>query len=143
MNAFSISETAIDTNVLRAATLTPHAGGFASFEGWVRNHHGGKAVRSLEYSAYQVLAEKEGNRIVEEAKEAYAIDHAYCQHRIGHLSIGDMAVYVAVSAAHRGAAFDACRYIIDEAKTRIPIWKKEYYIDGTTAWPHCHGCSHH
>ena len=124
---------------MREATLSAHAGGFASFEGWVRNHHGGKAVDSLEYSAYKLLAEKEGKRIIEEAKEKFEIDEACCQHRVGHLGIGDMAVYVAVSAAHRGAAFDACRFIIDETKSRVPIWKKEHYSDGTIEWPHNQG----
>ena len=142
MNHFSISETPIATEPLRQATLNDHAGGFASFEGWVRNHHNGQAVNSLEYSAYTLLAEKEGNKIIEEAKQRFAIDEAFCQHRVGHLAIGDMAVYVAVSAAHRDAAFDACRYIIDTIKSRVPIWKKEHYSDGSTAWPHCSGCSH-
>ena len=142
MNAFTITSNEISIASLREATLTAHAGGFASFEGWVRNHHEGKSVDSLEYSAYQILAEKEGNKIIEEAKEKFSIDVAVCQHRVGHLAIGDIAVYVAVSAAHRDAAFKACRYIIDETKERVPIWKKEHYSDGSTAWPHCSGCSH-
>ena len=143
MNAFSITDTDIDTHPIRAAALSSHSGGFTSFEGWVRDHHDGKPVKSLEYSAYKILAEKEGQRIIEDAKEKFAIDQAYCQHRVGHLEIGDMAVYVAVSAAHRDAAFAGCRYIIDEIKSRVPIWKKEHYVDDSSAWPHCQGCGGH
>lgn len=139
---FKITESAIDIQSLRALAIDQYAGGFTAFEGWVRNHHEGKAVESLEYTAYTILAEKEGRRIIEEAKEKFQIVEAVCHHRIGHLAIGDMAVYVAVSAAHRDAAFAACRYIIDETKSRVPIWKKEYYVDGTTEFPHCQGCGH-
>lgn len=142
MSFFQISEKEIDIVSIRKETLTSHAGGFCSFEGWVRNHHDGKAVDSLEYSSYQILAEKEGNRIIAEAKKSFAIDHAFCTHRVGHLAIGDMAVYVAVSSAHRDAAFEACRFIIDEIKSRVPIWKKEHYSDGKTDWPSCQGCKH-
>jgi molybdopterin synthase catalytic subunit len=138
---FQISENTIDHASLREQTLDPTAGGFVSFEGWVRNHHQGKAVKSLEYSAYVSLAEKEGLRVIEEAKEKFAIVTANCVHRIGHLEIGDMAVCVCVSAAHRDAAFEAARYIIDQTKARVPIWKKEHYEDGSTAWPHCEKCA--
>ncbi|MFC4990705.1 molybdenum cofactor biosynthesis protein MoaE [Rubritalea tangerina] len=138
---FQITDSTIDHNALRSNTLDPTAGGFCSFEGWVRNHHEGKSVDSLEYSAYNTLAEKEGNRIIEEALGKFPIVHAHCQHRVGHLKIGEMAVYVAVSAAHRDAAFEACRYIIDQTKARVPIWKKEHYTDGSTAWPHCAKCA--
>jgi len=109
MNTFTISESPIDINTIREQTITPESGGFNSFEGWVRNHHEGKPVNSLEYSAYQILAEKEGNRIIADAKEKFDIHHAYCTHRIGHLAIGDIAVYIAVSSAHRAEAFAACR----------------------------------
>ncbi len=138
---FTINTAPISTNSIRKSCLHDTAGGFASFEGWVRNHHEGRAVQSLEYSCYQELALKEGQRIVTAALEQFPIIHAHCEHRVGHLAIGDMAVYVAVSAAHRDAAFTACRFIIDEIKQRVPIWKKEYYADGSTAWPHCHQCA--
>jgi len=142
MSNFLISETTIDIAAIRTATITSHSGGFTCFEGWVRDHHDGKSVSSLEYSSYQILAEKEGNRIIAEAIEKFEIDRAFCTHRVGHLQIGDIAVYVAVSSAHRDAAFKACRFIIDEIKTRVPIWKKEHYQNGTTDWPHCQGCNH-
>lgn len=140
---FSIVNTPIDHASLREQTRAAEAGGFVSFEGWVRNHHEGKPVQSLEYTAYQELAEKEGCRIVQEAIEKFSVTTALCHHRVGHLAIGDLAVVVAVSSHHRDAAFQACRYIIDEVKTRVPIWKKEHYTDSTTAWPHCQGCAEH
>ncbi|MDB9741889.1 molybdenum cofactor biosynthesis protein MoaE [Akkermansiaceae bacterium] len=142
MSAFQITDQDIDISAMRQSTMTDHSGGFCSFEGWVRDHHDGKAVQSLEYSSYNVLTIKEGNKIIEEAKEKFAIEIALCTHRVGHLHIGDIAVNVAVSAAHRDAAFAACRYIIDEIKFRVPIWKKEFYTDGANAYPSCKGCKH-
>ena len=137
---FSITDTTIDHVALRESTLDPTAGGFVCFEGWVRNHHQGAPVDSLEYSAYTELAEKEGTRILLQAIEKFDLTAAVCQHRVGHLSIGDMAVCICVSSAHRDAAFEASRFIIDEIKSRVPIWKKEHYSDGSQAWPHCQGC---
>jgi hypothetical protein len=94
-------------------------------------------VQALEYEAHQAIAEKEGARIVAEAMTRFAVTAVYCEHRVGKLAIGDCAVWVGVSADHRGAAFDACRYVIDEAKARVPIWKKEHYASvrraGSTA----------
>ncbi len=115
-----------------------HAGALATFEGWVRNHNEGQPVDRLEYSSYPALANKEGQRIIAEAFEKFEIDAAIAQHRVGLLEIGGIAVWVGVSAAHRGAAFDACRYIIEQIKGRVPIWKKEYYSSGATDWVNCH-----
>ncbi len=143
---FQISDSPIDPATLRELRqqlYSPHCGGYCSFEGWVRDHHDGKSVSSLEYSCYPELAHKEGNRILEAATERFDIQDLRCHHRVGHLAIGEMAVYVGVSAAHRDAAFQACRYVIDEIKLSVPIWKKEYYTDETTAWPECKGCKDH
>ncbi|MGJ8655111.1 MAG: molybdenum cofactor biosynthesis protein MoaE [Akkermansiaceae bacterium] len=140
---FKICDTPLDHAHLRKQLYSPTCGGYCSFEGWVRDHHDGKAVSSLEYSSYPELATKEGNRIIEAAIERFDIQDIRCHHRVGHLAIGEMAVYVGVSAAHRDAAFQACRYIIDEIKNTVPIWKKEHYTDSTTAWPKCQGCSDH
>ncbi len=134
---FKISEQPITPNALKAQIETPQSGACLCFEGWVRNHNEGKPVERLEYSAYQELANKEGQRILDEAKQRFAIDKVVCQHRIGLLEIGDMAVWVGVSSAHRGSGFDACRYIIDEVKARVPIWKKEHYSNGATDWINC------
>jgi molybdopterin synthase catalytic subunit len=103
----------------------------------VRNHNEGQAVASLEYEAYAELAETEGNRIMAEAGERFDLLAAQAVHRVGHLQIGEMAVWVGVASAHRGPAFDACRFIIDELKTRVPIWKKEHYVAGASAWINC------
>jgi len=119
----------------------PAAGAYVSFEGWVRNHNEGKEVKSLEYEAYHALANKEGERILQEAKEKFDILESSCIHRIGHLEIGEVAVWVGVIAKHRDAAFLACRYIIDEVKIRVPIWKKENYTDGDSGWVRCEHCA--
>ncbi len=136
MQDFLLSDMPLDLSALRAQVLDARAGGYASFEGWVRDHHGGRAVDGLDYEAYAALAEREGARIVEEAKARFDVIAACCAHRVGALAIGDLAVWVGVSAAHRGAAFDACRYIIDEVKQRVPIWKREHYREGDADWLH-------
>jgi molybdopterin synthase catalytic subunit len=124
------------------AALHDHAcGGYVSFEGWVRNHNDGRAVQNLEYEAYESLGVKEGERIVREARDRFAVEHALCVHALGQLALGDTAVWVGVSSHHRDAAFAACRYIIDEVKHRVPIWKKEHYADGDSGWVNCEGCA--
>ncbi len=134
--AFALIDSEIDVRALREALRDPRAGAFASFEGWVRDHNDGRAVRGLHYESYVELAAKEGQRIIEQARQRFDILDARCVHRIGELALGDMAVWVGVSAGHRGAAFDACRWIIDEVKARVPIWKHERYVEGDHAWLH-------
>jgi len=131
---FYLSETPIDIASLKGQTIDPSSGGFVSFEGWVRNNNQGKKVQKLAYEAYTKLAVNEGKRIIAEAIEIYDIQKAVCTHRVGLLKIGDMAVWVGVSAAHRDAAFKACRYILDEVKARVPIWKNETWTDGESGW---------
>ncbi|MEM9237416.1 MAG: molybdenum cofactor biosynthesis protein MoaE [Verrucomicrobiota bacterium] len=138
-----MTSTPLDPAALRASVQDPAAGGFCAFEGWVRNHHQGRAVDHLEYEAYAPLAEKEGRRILDEAKEKFDITLATCAHRTGPLAISELAVVVCVSAHHRDAAFEACRYIIDEVKARVPIWKKEYFADGSSGWVRCDHCADH
>ncbi len=123
----------IDAAPLVRAVEAPDRGGIASFVGLVRNQHGGRAVLRLEYSAYAPMAEAECARIVAEAESRWPV-RVSLAHRLGALEIGDVAVAVAAGAAHRDAAFAACRYVIEEAKTRVPIWKKEFYADGTVSW---------
>lgn len=140
MNRFRFSAAPFDTAALRAALSNPAAGGFASFEGWVRNHNEGQTVERLAYETFEPLAIAEGERVLAEALERFAIFDAACVHRVGALEIGELAVWVGVSAAHRDAAFAACRYIIDEVKHRLPIWKKEFYSDGKSEWVNCRRC---
>ena len=141
MAKFRFSRTAIDVPSVRAELADPACGGYTSFEGLVRNHNEGLSVRHLEYEAFEPLAVKEGERIIAEAVERFGIEHAACVHRIGDLAIGDMAVYVGASARHRDEAFRACRYIIDEVKHRVPIWKKEHYENGDSGWVNCERCA--
>jgi molybdopterin synthase catalytic subunit len=144
---FGIAHSAIDLAVFREALVDPSCGAFVLFEGWVRNHNEGRAVDRLEYEVYEPLAIKEGERVIAEAMEKFEISRAAGIHRHGLLDLSEPAVVVGVSSAHRAAAFDACRYIIDEVKLRLPIWKKEYYSDGSTEWVNCQHCaaahSHH
>lgn len=142
MQPFAFSTVPIDTARGREALADPACGGYATFEGWVRDHNEGRAVRRLEYEAYAALAEREGERIVAEAIARYGVQHAACVHRIGDLGLGEMAVWVGVSSRHRAEAFAACRYIIDEVKHRVPIWKKEHYVDGDSGWVNCERCAH-
>lgn len=136
-------ESSIDPAALRDTLCDPAAGAYAGFEGWIRNHNEGLDVQRLEYEAYAPLAVTEGERVIAEACEKFDILHAACVHRSGLLEIGDCAVWVGVTAAHRDAAFDACRYIIDEVKVRLPIWKKEHYVNGDSGWVNCERCAAH
>jgi|UniRef100_UPI00404B5CC3 molybdopterin synthase catalytic subunit len=134
---FRISAEPLDLIALKTDLLDPRAGACVTFEGWVRNHNEGKPVQALDYEAYAELAEAEGNRILIEAREKFAVQTVSAVHRVGALQIGDLAVWVGVGSAHRGEAFEACRYIIDEVKARVPIWKKEHYADGASEWINC------
>ena len=135
-SGFLLLEDPIDVAALRARLRADAAGGFASFEGWVRDHNAGRPVRGLAYSSYRALAESEGGRIVQEARGRFDIVAAACAHRVGELAIGELAVWVGVSAGHRGPAFEACRWIIDQVKERVPIWKNERYVEGGGQWLH-------
>jgi adenylyltransferase/sulfurtransferase len=141
MRAFAFSSEPLDPERHRAALADPASGGYASFEGWVRDHNEGRRVERLEYEAFEALAIKEGERIVADAVARFGVSRAACVHRVGSLGIGDLAVWVGVASAHRGEAFAACRYIIDEVKHRVPIWKKEHYADGDSGWVNCERCA--
>jgi len=138
---FRFMRSAIDTGALREELLDAGCGGYAAFEGWVRDHNEGQAVRRLEYEAYETLAVREAERIVAEASARFGVAHIACAHRLGDLAVGELAVWVGVSAAHRHEAFLACRYVIDEIKHRLPIWKKEHYASGDSGWVNCERCA--
>jgi molybdopterin synthase catalytic subunit len=123
----------VDAAALLAQVQSPDRGGTACFLGTVRNHHGGRKVTRLEYSAYGPMVEAECQRIVAEAQSRWDVAIAL-QHRIGELAIGDTAVAIAAAGAHRDEAFLACRYVIEEVKRRLPIWKREVYADGSVEW---------
>jgi len=138
---FSFSRAPLASAPARAALADPACGGYAAFEGWVRDQNEGNSVRALEYEAFEALALREGERILSEALARFGVAHAACVHRLGELAIGELAVWVGVSAAHRDEAFRACRYIIDEVKQRLPIWKKEHYVNGDSGWVNCERCA--
>ena len=133
MNRQFLTERPIDIDLLIERVGSDERGGVAAFLGTVRNHHAGRDVERLEYSAYGPMAEAECARIVAEAERTWGAAVAV-EHRIGALGIGDVSVAIAAAAAHRDEAFAACRYVIEEMKRRVPIWKREYYADGTVAW---------
>jgi len=134
MFEFKLSDQPIDASEWGSALVDDSAGAYLTFEGWVRSRNDGREVAALEYEAYPALAEREGQAILAEAEAQFAIRAARCVHRVGRLELGELAVWVGVTAEHRGPAFEACRYIIDAVKSRVPIWKRERYADGTTTW---------
>jgi molybdopterin synthase catalytic subunit len=141
MAVFTFSRAALDAAGLARGLAEPGCGALVTFEGWVRNNNDGRDVQALEYEGYEALATREGERIVAEALQRFDVSRAGCVHRLGLLQIGELAVWVGVSAGHRDAAFAACRYIIDEVKSRVPIWKKEFYASGDSGWVNCERCS--
>ena len=138
-----MTDAPIDTAALHTALANPGAGGYCAFEGWVRNENEGHEVERLEYEAYEPLCISEGEQVIAEARTKFPFLEARCVHRTGLLEIGDLAVWVGVAAAHRDEAFKACRYVIDELKLRLPIWKKEHYVDGDSGWVNCERCAEH
>lgn len=130
----SLSDEPIDPAAVIAAVSRPGNGGIAVFVGTVRDCADGRAVTGLDYSAYREMARREmGAVVAEAARLAGGVDVA-AVHRVGSLGVGDVAVAIAAGHAHRAAAFEACRYVIEEIKHRVPIWKAERYVDGTGAW---------
>ncbi len=122
----------IDVASLRSAMARPEDGAVVVFEGVVRNHARGKRVRHLEYEAYEPMALKMLEEIGERARKEFAIRDIGIVHRLGRMGTTECSVVIVVTAAHRGAAFDACRFAIDTLKKTAPIWKKEFYEDGET-----------
>ncbi len=141
MSAFEFSRGPLEPARYAEALADPACGGYASFEGWVRNENEGRRVERLDYEAFEALAVREGERIVAEAVDRFGVRRARCVHRIGELGLGELAVWVGVASGHRAEAFAACRYIIDEVKHRVPIWKKEHYADGDSGWVNCERCA--
>jgi len=142
-DVFRIGTDRIDPDALRRELSNPAAGAYCAFEGWVRNENEGHEVLRLEYEAYDPLAVKEGEKVLAEARERFGVLDARCVHRTGLLEIGECAVWVGVITGHRDEGFQACRYIIDEIKVRLPIWKKEHYANGDSGWVNCERCASH
>ena len=104
------------------------------FVGTVRNVNEGRAVTGIEYAAYTAMAERELRTIVEEAARAFGTEDIVVEHRLGRLDLGEASVVIAVAHARRAQAYDASRFVIEELKRRVPIWKREEYVDGTREW---------
>ena len=134
MKEFKILSDVISLQSISAMEENIAIGARSVFEGIVRNTNDGRKVKKLEYECYESLAIKEGDQILDEAIEKFDLIDAYCIHRVGRLEIGETAVIVIATSGHRDQSFKGCRYIIDEVKCRVPIWKKEHYKDGATEW---------
>lgn len=129
-----LTEEPIRLDPLIDQVRAPDRGGIAIFLGLVRDHHQGRSVLGLDYSAYGPMAEQVTAEIVKEVEGGGSRAVVAVQHRIGALTVGDVAVAVVAASAHRGEAFEACRYVIEELKKRVPVWKREMYSDGSVAW---------
>jgi len=132
---YDIVDVPLEIEPLIAAVRGPGAGALVTFVGYVRERaDDGRAVDGLSYEAHRDLALAELRAIGSEAAERFDGAVVAIAHRVGVLGLGEAAVAIAVGSAHRGAAFDACEYAIDELKRRVPIWKKERYVDGDERW---------
>ncbi len=127
----------ISATVLKENHRHDDCGSLVSFEGMVRDHHDGKKVAHLVYEAYDSMAEKEISKLIAECGTRWPEAKLLIKHRLGKLHIGDTAVVILVWTPHRAEGFAACRFLIDEIKHRVPIFKKETYTDGTKSWVRC------
>jgi molybdopterin synthase catalytic subunit len=127
---FELVRTVIDAAALVRHVRAGQDGAIVTFDGFVRNESHGRETNYLEYEAYESMALGKMREIAAQIHETFAIHRMVIVHRLGRLEIGDTSVFIAVSAPHRGAAFDACRFAIDTLKKTVPIWKKEYFADG-------------
>jgi len=130
MESVLVTDKPLDTQAIIKSVETPESGAVNVFIGTVRNATKGKQVLKLEFEAYEPMATKELNKIIETAKGRWSILKVAVHHRTGILPIGEVPVVIAVSTPHRSAGFEACQFIIDTLKQTVPIWKKEYFKDG-------------
>lgn len=126
-----LSSAPLSIDAAYTSVQDPSCGGICLFIGTIRNHNKGENVTRLEFSSYDPMALREMKKIGEEAKINHDLKHVAIHHRKGDMDIGDIAVIIAVSSAHRKAAFTGCEWIIDQLKERVPIWKKEFLEDGS------------
>ena len=131
-----LTDNPIDTQAVLAAVATPAAGAVVLFLGTTREFTHGRQTTSLDYEAYRPMAEKTLSDLANEARRRWAIEKLCIVHRLGHVPLGEASVAVAVSTPHRVAAFEAGQWLIDRLKEVVPIWKKEHWADGQSAWVH-------
>lgn len=134
MRRASILTSEIDPGSLINEVGAPQHGAISLFIGTVREVNEGRSVSAIEYSAYQSMASAELERILDEAEARFGVSALVVEHRIGLLDLGDVSVAIAAAHPHRAPALDCTRYVIEEIKKRVPIWKKEHYTDGTREW---------
>jgi molybdopterin synthase catalytic subunit len=127
---FLLTWESINSQKVADGLKNPEDGALLMFEGIVRDNSQGKKVRFLEYDAYESMALKKLEELGAQAMQQFDIRNVAIVHRLGHMEVGECSVVIAVASAHRGPAFDACRFIIDTLKKIVPIWKKEFYEDG-------------
>jgi molybdopterin synthase catalytic subunit len=134
MSRFALVSREIDPASLVKEIASAEYGATSLFIGTVRGENDGRSVSGIDYSSYTAMAEAELERIVDEAEDRFGVSALIVEHRVGPLSLGDVSVAIAAAHAHRAPALDCTRYVIEEIKKRVPIWKMEYYIDGTREW---------
>jgi molybdopterin synthase catalytic subunit len=152
-NIERIQDNDIDLPSLLAMEHFPACGGLALFAGTVRDHHEGRDVSSLKYTSYKPLAEKMIRQIEKDIEEKHQVEYVRVVHRVGHLNIGEVAIYAVARAGHRREAFAACEEAVERVKHEVPVWKEEFYTDGTsvfvdgccirTDFDHKHDHKHH
>lgn len=124
----------LDPSSVAAAVTGAGNGATVLFIGTVRDHNDGRSVAGIDYRAYEAMAADELTRIADEAEARYPGAQVAVAHRLGELRLEDVSIAIAAAHAHRAEAFDAARYVIEETKRRVPIWKREHYRDGTREW---------
>jgi molybdopterin synthase catalytic subunit len=130
----AVVDRAIDVASLVAEVTAVENGALSLFVGTVRDVNDGRAVEAIEYNAYAPMAEREMLEIAREAAEQFGTKHIVIEHRTGYVALGGASVAIAVAHARRAPAMDASRWIIEQLKVRVPIWKREHYVDGTREW---------
>lgn len=124
----------IDVAALLASVPSPSDGAVLLFVGVVRDENDGRSVASLEYEAYAEMAERKMREIADEARARWSVGDVALVHRVGRLEIGEASVAIAVASPHRAEAYEASRYLIEQLKRRVPVWKREGYVEGETRW---------
>jgi len=133
MSAY-LSREPISVDALIAQAAAPECGGTCLFLGTVRNGPDESGVAAIEYTAYDDMADAELQRIVADALQRWPSARIALRHRLGHVAVGEPSIAIVTAAPHRAQAFEACRYVIEEVKRRLPVWKKELRADGTEVW---------
>ncbi|WP_417391792.1 molybdenum cofactor biosynthesis protein MoaE [Gimesia sp.] len=135
-DSISITDQPIDYAVLTEQVRSHECGAVVLFMGTVREMTAGKQTVALDYEAYPEMADQMLQQLIDEARDQWDVHGIAIEHRVGHLTLGEISVAIAVSSAHRKEAFEAGRFLIDRLKEIVPIWKKENWSDGTTEWEH-------